>query len=171
MFDVHRHERRHRQPGQLSVSTSNRNFEGRQGVGARTVLASPATAAASAVAGRRRRSKELLMKPVTTVQSRTVVLPTRDIDTDQIIAARFLTTTSREGLGKNAFYDLRYTRTAARRATFVLTSQTPKAAASSSAATTLVAARLASTRPGPCSTMVSKRLFPPRLPISFAATH
>jgi 3-isopropylmalate/(R)-2-methylmalate dehydratase large subunit len=38
-------------PGQYSVSTSNRNFEGRQGKGSRTFLASPLTAAASAVSG------------------------------------------------------------------------------------------------------------------------
>ncbi len=39
------------EPGQISVSTSNRNFEGRQGKGGRTLLASPLTAAATAVEG------------------------------------------------------------------------------------------------------------------------
>ncbi|MFL5778586.1 MAG: 3-isopropylmalate dehydratase large subunit [Chloroflexota bacterium] len=39
------------QPGQYAISTSNRNFEGRQGKGGRTFLASPLTAAASAIAG------------------------------------------------------------------------------------------------------------------------
>ena len=38
--------------GQTCVSTSNRNFEGRQGTGGRTLLASPLTAAAAAVTGR-----------------------------------------------------------------------------------------------------------------------
>jgi 3-isopropylmalate/(R)-2-methylmalate dehydratase large subunit len=38
-------------PGQLAISTSNRNFEGRQGPGGRTLLASPLTAAAAAIRG------------------------------------------------------------------------------------------------------------------------
>ncbi len=46
--------------GKLSVSTSNRNFEGRQGIGARTVLASPMTAAASAIVGRVADPREFL---------------------------------------------------------------------------------------------------------------
>jgi 3-isopropylmalate/(R)-2-methylmalate dehydratase large subunit len=46
--------------GQYAVSTSNRNFEGRQGVGARTLLVSPLTAAASAVQGRIADPRELL---------------------------------------------------------------------------------------------------------------
>ncbi len=48
-----------------------------------------------------------LMQPIKRIQSKTVVLPTKDVDTDQIIPARFLTTTSREGLGDAAFADLR----------------------------------------------------------------
>ena len=48
------------------------------------------------------------MEPMTTLTSRTVVLATRDVDTDQIIPARFLTTTTREGLGEGLFRDLRY---------------------------------------------------------------
>jgi 3-isopropylmalate/(R)-2-methylmalate dehydratase large subunit len=47
-------------PGEYSISTSNRNFEGRQGVGARTLLVSPLTAAASAVQGRITDPRELM---------------------------------------------------------------------------------------------------------------
>jgi 3-isopropylmalate/(R)-2-methylmalate dehydratase large subunit len=50
-------------PGQLAVSTSNRNFEGRQGKGARTLLASPLTAAACAVMGVVTDPRDLLPTP------------------------------------------------------------------------------------------------------------
>jgi len=48
------------------------------------------------------------MDPINIIESKTIVLASRDIDTDQIIPARFLTTTTKEGLGKNAFADWRY---------------------------------------------------------------
>jgi len=48
------------------------------------------------------------INPIRTLTSRTVVLRDDNIDTDQIIPARFLTTTKRSGLGRAAFYDWRY---------------------------------------------------------------
>jgi 3-isopropylmalate/(R)-2-methylmalate dehydratase small subunit len=48
------------------------------------------------------------MQRVTGFRSRTVVIPAGNIDTDQIIPARFLTTTTKQGLGKQLFADWRY---------------------------------------------------------------
>jgi 3-isopropylmalate/(R)-2-methylmalate dehydratase small subunit len=60
------------------------------------------------------------VEPIKTFRSRTVVLPATNIDTDQIIPARFLTTTVREGLGKNLFADWRYDADGAPRPDFEL---------------------------------------------------
>jgi len=48
------------------------------------------------------------MQPIKRIHSRTVVIPSSNIDTDQIIPARFLTTTTKEGLGRQLFADWRY---------------------------------------------------------------
>jgi 3-isopropylmalate/(R)-2-methylmalate dehydratase small subunit len=60
------------------------------------------------------------MEPITQIRSRTVVLPFDDIDTDQIIPARFLTTTTKEGLGKSLFADWRYEKDGSLRPGFAL---------------------------------------------------
>jgi 3-isopropylmalate/(R)-2-methylmalate dehydratase small subunit len=61
------------------------------------------------------------MQPIRQIRSRTVVLPASNIDTDQIVPARFLTTTTRAGLGATAlFADWRFDASGKPRADFVL---------------------------------------------------
>ncbi len=60
------------------------------------------------------------MEPIKKISSKTVVLALDDIDTDQIIPARFLTTTTKEGLGKQLFTDWRYNKDGSPNPEFVL---------------------------------------------------
>lgn len=64
--------------------------------------------------------------PFKTLTTRTIVLPQDSIDTDQIIPARFLTTTSRAGLGAKAFYDWRYDANGAPKPDFILNAANPQ---------------------------------------------
>ena len=60
------------------------------------------------------------MNPIKTIRSRTVVMPSTNIDTDQIIPGRFLTTTTKEGLGQQLFADWRYDASGAPKPDFIL---------------------------------------------------
>jgi 3-isopropylmalate/(R)-2-methylmalate dehydratase small subunit len=68
------------------------------------------------------------MKKYTTFESRMVPLPVKNVDTDQIIPARFLKTISKEGLGDQLFYDWRYDATGAPKPDFVLNTPSAKGA-------------------------------------------
>jgi 3-isopropylmalate/(R)-2-methylmalate dehydratase small subunit len=60
------------------------------------------------------------MEPLKRIRSRTAVLPLANIDTDQIIPARYLRATTRDGFGKNLFADWRYDSSGAPKPDFVL---------------------------------------------------
>ena len=60
------------------------------------------------------------MEPIKSFTSRVVLLPIENIDTDQIIPARFLTSTAREGFGRHAFSDWRYDASGAPKPDFAL---------------------------------------------------
>jgi 3-isopropylmalate/(R)-2-methylmalate dehydratase small subunit len=68
------------------------------------------------------------MPAVTQIRSRTVVIPSSNIDTDQIIPARFLTSTSRAGFGKHLFADWRYDAAGNPKPDFVLNTPTAEGA-------------------------------------------
>ena len=121
-------------PGERCASTSNRNFEGRQGRGGRTHLLSPAMASAAAIAGhivdvrnfssgRRAFSTATAAKPHVTVgripwsgamekfevhRGICAHMPRPNIDTDEIIPAAHLKTVQKKGLGFAAFEKQRY---------------------------------------------------------------
>ena len=67
------------------------------------------------------------MTPFKTLTSHTVVLPQANIDTDQIIPARFLTTTTKAGLGRDAFHDWRYDAAGRERSDCILNTVDPSA--------------------------------------------
>ncbi len=62
----------------------------------------------------------MTMDPIRVIQSRTVVLPRENVDTDQIIPARFLKVTDKKALGQSLFTDWRYDASGAPRPDFVL---------------------------------------------------
>jgi 3-isopropylmalate/(R)-2-methylmalate dehydratase small subunit len=61
-----------------------------------------------------------MREPITTLTSSYVAMPNDDVDTDQIIPARFLTTTQRTGLGEHLFHDWRYEASGQPKPSFVL---------------------------------------------------
>src|SRR3954467_13925001 len=68
------------------------------------------------------------MEPIKTFSSKTVALPTENIDTDQIIPARFLKATSKNGLGEKLFSDRRFDADGTQKTDFALNKPEAKGA-------------------------------------------
>ena len=116
------------QPGERCASTSNRNFEGRQGRGGRTHLVSPAMAAAAAIKGHfadvrdwefrmdqplwlKRKGKESAkMEPFTNTYGIVAPVDRVNVDTDAIIPKQFLKRIERTGFGQFLFFEWRFRR-------------------------------------------------------------
>jgi len=113
------------EPGQRCASTSNRNFEGRQGNGGRTHLMSPMMATAAAITGTLTDIRNLppvaaaapaaaaaapagCMTPFIDLTGKVAALDMMNVDTDMIIPKNYLKTIKRTGLGVALFSDMRY---------------------------------------------------------------
>jgi 3-isopropylmalate/(R)-2-methylmalate dehydratase large subunit len=124
-------------PGEVTISTGNRNFEGKQGKGF-VYLASPAVVAASAIAGYITTPDQIPSSPAgfekktsikatvrertktekpTTVEGRIWIIPKDDIDTDMIFHNRYLTITDIKEMGQYTFDNLKGFEDFARNAT------------------------------------------------------
>ena len=99
-------------PGERSASTSNRNFQGRQGKGGRTHLVSPSVAAATALTGKLTAPADLTtaevdwsltMDAFTTHTGTAAPLRRSNVDTDQIIPAEYLKRITRTGFEDGLF--------------------------------------------------------------------
>jgi 3-isopropylmalate dehydratase, small subunit len=105
LLDVPRDEPGHPSPGERCASTSNRNFEGRQGAGGTHALA----VARDGRCGRGDRALHRRagagVNPLPRVEGRVAVLDRPDVDTDQIIPKQFLKRIERSGYGEFLFYD------------------------------------------------------------------
>ena len=116
--------------GERCASTTNRNFRGRQGRGARTHLMSPAMVAAAAVtghladvrplAGRAERFRKRLRGKIRPLTAKACPLPQPNLNTDQILPARYLKWPRVKGLGTVLFADLRLDPDGKERADFPL---------------------------------------------------
>ncbi len=124
LLDVYRHERRPRGEGPVRGEHEQSQLRRPPGRRCAHVAREPADCCRRRGGRSNRRSARIprgvTMQPIRTLTSRTVVLPFTNIDTDQIIPARFLTTTTKEGLGRQAFADWRYDASGAPKPDFAL---------------------------------------------------